>query len=277
MNGPEPEPLSPDLVDELLSAELDDEFDAAARELGLEPATARARLAATPGVEQRRAALARAQAFVASDEGDALDDVTRRRLVSRALDGAPPLAHHTAHHRARTWTVRAGALAGAAAALVGVIVLLGHSGGGEGAKSSGAAIAAAPATPPTTVAPPAANHSFAAAGSGASSVDSGAQLNQFVQGLLHSKYLATPSAKATAAPSENGPLQRSDSPGTTVAPTCAGRISQVVEIHSSPIATASVTYKGQPARLAVFNTEFGPLAVVYDPSKCTVLARQLVK
>ena len=49
-----PAPLTSDQVDELLSAELDDDFDAAARDLGLEPDDARVPLHATPGTDARR-------------------------------------------------------------------------------------------------------------------------------------------------------------------------------------------------------------------------------
>ena len=54
------DPLTPDAVDELLSAEIDGEFDAAALDLGYEPADARELLEGVPGVSERRAALTRA-------------------------------------------------------------------------------------------------------------------------------------------------------------------------------------------------------------------------
>ena len=63
-------PLDADTVDELLSAELDGEFDAAARDVGLSVTDARARLDATPGARERRSALAAAR--------DALRDAGRR-------------------------------------------------------------------------------------------------------------------------------------------------------------------------------------------------------
>ena len=55
------EPLSPELVDELLSADLDGEFDAAARDHGYAPAIARELLDGIPGVAERRDALAAAR------------------------------------------------------------------------------------------------------------------------------------------------------------------------------------------------------------------------
>ena len=49
-------PLQPEELDELLSAELDDELEAAERDLGLSAGAAAARLRATPGAAERRAA-----------------------------------------------------------------------------------------------------------------------------------------------------------------------------------------------------------------------------
>ena len=80
-------PLSPDVVDELLSAELDGEFDAAASDHDLSPAAARARLAATPGSDERRAALAAARTAVAV--GPVPDDVRARMLATAMADTAP--------------------------------------------------------------------------------------------------------------------------------------------------------------------------------------------
>src|SRR6185437_16241268 len=57
-----PRPLANDVVDELLSALADDEFDAAAADAGMSPDEARARLAATPGVAQRSQAIEAARA-----------------------------------------------------------------------------------------------------------------------------------------------------------------------------------------------------------------------
>jgi hypothetical protein len=78
-------PLPPDVVDELLSAALDGELDAAAAELGFTAAEAEARLAATPGTDERRAALAAARP--ALSVAPVPDDV-RTRMIATALDAA---------------------------------------------------------------------------------------------------------------------------------------------------------------------------------------------
>jgi hypothetical protein len=279
MNGTDPEPLSPDVVDELLSAELDGEFDAAALELGLDPATAHARLAATRGSEERRVALANARAFVASDPGDALDDVTRRRLVSRALDLA--VVHQTEPHPAGKWITRLGVWVAAAAALAGVIVLLGHLGSSNSAKDSTARVAA-PASASSTVAPKAVENSSAPGA--VASVDSSAQLTQFVQRLLQSKQpapqkeagvSATPTTRSIDRQSELDARQKDEA--FAPAGTCADRVAQALKAGSSPIASAALRYHGAPASLVVFRTAKGSLAVVYNPSTCTVVSQQLIK
>lgn len=82
-----PAPLSPAVVDELLSAELDGEFDAAAADHDLDPAAARARLDATPGIDERRTALAAARPALAVTP--VADDV-RARMIATAVATAAP-------------------------------------------------------------------------------------------------------------------------------------------------------------------------------------------
>src|SRR5207244_5980554 len=80
-------PLTADQVDELLSADLDGEFDDAARDLGLDPADARARLAnEVRGVDDRRAALAAARDALA--EAPAVDDLLAARVRAKAMKAA---------------------------------------------------------------------------------------------------------------------------------------------------------------------------------------------
>jgi hypothetical protein len=76
-------PLEPDQLDELLSAELDGELDAAARDFGLTPDEVGVRLRATPGVDERRRALtaARDQLFALPP----LDELLEARLRAKAV------------------------------------------------------------------------------------------------------------------------------------------------------------------------------------------------
>ncbi len=108
-------PLPADQVLELLSAEIDGEFDAAATDLGLTPADARARLDATPGVAERRAALTGTRTALAVPE---LDEATRERLVSTALQ-SPAASDELSTRRARR---SMGRVIGIAATIAAVVV-----------------------------------------------------------------------------------------------------------------------------------------------------------
>lgn len=111
-------PLPADLVDELLSAELDGELDGAADDLGVAIEVLRAALAATPGVDARRAELTRAQQVSVAHHLE-LGDLERERLVRAGRAGAG-----TAPRRARLGFVL-GAVASAAAIAI-VVALVGR-------------------------------------------------------------------------------------------------------------------------------------------------------
>lgn len=122
-----PDPLPPDLLDELLSADLDGELGDAAAALGLDERAARARIDATPGAASRREALAQARQAIADV---VLDDLDRKRLlraVTVARSASPPARRAGAGSR---WWVAAGV----AAALLGVVGIVGAvvtAGGGD--------------------------------------------------------------------------------------------------------------------------------------------------
>jgi len=117
----EPTPLTPESVDALLSAELDGDFETAARDLGLDAAGARAQLAATPGVDARRAALTRARDLIASRPR--VESSVEDRLIAVALAGdALTAARDQRARRARRSRVlvAAGSVAAAIAVIVGI-------------------------------------------------------------------------------------------------------------------------------------------------------------
>jgi hypothetical protein len=121
-----PLPLSPDQIDELLSADIDGEFDAAAVDLGLDPADARARLAATAGVSERRAALSQVHDLVAAVPE--LDELTAARVRSRAIEesaGARADAQRRRHRGRRLGIV--GGIAAAFLLVVGVVAAVQNS------------------------------------------------------------------------------------------------------------------------------------------------------
>ena len=121
MNAPI-EPLEPDVVDELWSADLDGEFDAAAADLGLSPDSARARLAATPGATRGGRRSNRPRDALAARR-------SRRCRPTRAKECSPP--RRTAHAgtdelaRRRSRRPSSGRLAGFAVAAAAILLVVG--------------------------------------------------------------------------------------------------------------------------------------------------------
>ncbi len=135
----EPTPLSPETVDALLSADLDGDLEAAARDLGLSAAEARTRLKATPGTDARRVALTRARDLLASRPP--VEASVEDRLIAAAM-ATDDLAAVRARRgkRERQWRVlvAAGSVAAAVAVIVGVTSM--QRSGHSNAKSSGKAV-----------------------------------------------------------------------------------------------------------------------------------------
>ena len=128
-------------LDTALSAELDGELDAYAAELGLPADDVRAALATPPAVA-RRAQLAAAQDALRTEPvPDALDDVTRRRLLAGAGVGTS----RAPAHRDRGWLLRPAAAAAITLVVLGGLYAIFHDSGGSGgsADKSGAGSAAA--------------------------------------------------------------------------------------------------------------------------------------
>ncbi|MGQ0825158.1 MAG: hypothetical protein ACT4OX_09075 [Actinomycetota bacterium] len=118
------EPLTPDVVDELLSAELDGELAAAAADLDLTVEDARRRLVSTPGVDTRRAQLGRARAVLAVEP---LSDSARAEMVRRAAASGPVDELAARRGRRRPWLLSSG-IAAAVMLVVGLAVLAGGGG-----------------------------------------------------------------------------------------------------------------------------------------------------
>jgi hypothetical protein len=138
-------PLESDQLDELLSADLDGELDAAARDLGLTRAEVEARLRATPGVDERRRALASARDQLASLPE--LDELLEARLRAKAVRIADDrVASHRATRRERRRRVlqAVGGIAAAAALVLAVGAALRHD-SGSSSKSAGGVPALGPA------------------------------------------------------------------------------------------------------------------------------------
>jgi hypothetical protein len=143
-----PAPLTAEQVDDLLSAELDGEFAAAATDLGLEVSEAHARLDATPGIAERRAQFAAASAAIA-DVAE-LDDVTERRLRAAAVAAADDDVRDLRKRRRRAWIGAVGAAA-VVVAVLGIAAVAKHdSTGGSSSSAAGAAKQEPVALSPTT-------------------------------------------------------------------------------------------------------------------------------
>ena len=156
-------PIDPDELDELLSAELDGELDAVARERGMSTAELSARLRATPGAEPRRVALTAARDLLA--HAPEIDELVAARLRAKAVRAAVADEADLRSARARRRYRFVAAVAGVAAVGVGVVALATGLNGQRGtSKSAGASAADAPAAVPSSSAtrPPA--FSYAPAG-----------------------------------------------------------------------------------------------------------------
>jgi hypothetical protein len=120
-----PTPLPDELRDELLSAELDDDFDAAATDLGLDPAEAQARLEATPGIDARRDAMREARALL--QPPPEIDELVAARLRTKALNEARAVNENDKARRARRRYSVLGGIAAALVLVVGVVFALNQS------------------------------------------------------------------------------------------------------------------------------------------------------
>jgi hypothetical protein len=270
------EPLSPELVDELLSADLDGAFDAAAREHGYAPAIARELLDETPGVAQRRAALAEARGATAVTP---LAAAERDALVAGALRAArvDDLADARAGRRPGLGKYVAVAAALLVVAGLGVTVANVSGRGDDSSTSAGQAATASTSaakstesdtatrddagSSPTSRAPePPAALSFGA-------VDSADALRQRVEAALGT------------AVSAGGRLQENRSAAEPEPPAaCVTKQAQALGVDPALVLHGSTVYAGTPAEVLVFRRGNDALVVVVaDPeAACRLLASQLL-
>ena len=129
---------SPDFdLDTAISADIDGELANYASELGTDEPTVRQRITEDPTAAERRAALRGAHTAVSSP-GQALDEITRARLVAGAMTQAPREAASAAA-RDRSWIMRAAVVAIAVIVVVSATVaLFSRDGNDRNSASSGA-------------------------------------------------------------------------------------------------------------------------------------------
>jgi hypothetical protein len=257
-------PFTAEQVDELLSAELDGEFDAAARDLGLDPADARDRLAAeVPGLVARRAALGAARDVLA--ELPVVDELVVARVRAKAVKAAA--AEHqvgqvTRTHRVRRLTAIAGGVAAAIAVIAGLAFTL-QQDNGSASKSS----APAPHENARALTP---NASRATTPGGAEAVDLGAVAD--VPALVaRANSQATPRDESTSAASPQG--ANSDAAFATKAATACERAADQVSGVATPTLRGVATLSGTPVQVYVFRKGANHIVVVLS-ADCRLVAAQ---
>jgi hypothetical protein len=258
---PAPEPLASDVVDELLSALLDDDFAAAAADAGMGPDEARARLAATPGVAERTRALEAARAELAT--APPLDSFTRRRLVNRAL----PVEFHDGRNRLGQWLLGAAGVAAAIAIVFALLALPGRNSGGDDSASGAASPTAGGTANRATTVP------------GNNTIDDERALQQFVAAARSrsdnfAANQAPPTRSGAQADSAQQESNQKSARATTLeaAPRCNTTIANEFGLGDARLAqTSAVTHAGKPAIVVIFVRDDGAFGFLYDPPTCKVL------
>jgi hypothetical protein len=270
-------PLSPEAVDALLSADLDGDLEAAARDLGLDASEARSRLAETPGVEARRVALTRARDLLASRpplEASLADD-----LVSAAI--APDemaMARARRRRNERRWRVLVAA--GSNAAAVAVVVGIASMNNNASSKSSGA-LASGTTTRPENAKP----GSNAATGSGPDfgDVTRAEALRTRAQQLLTTQFgggAVTTEKGAVSAPSANdsasspNPQRSTKRFAAAALPACTAAKLRSYDVTVRPALVARGTVAGAPVTILIYDGSGHPFAYVIRVSDCSLVRKQ---
>ncbi len=264
-------PLPADVVDELLSAELDDELDAAAHDLGLAPDAVRAALAATPGVEDRRRALARARDALATPfplTATSLDE-----LVTRVLHADEDDVSARRHARdARRRAVFAAASVAAAVVVVVLAVAIMRSGGPSSKSTAGS-----PVLGTTGLGEP--KHATAperAVGVAFGDVSRDAALRSAVEQRLRAKDMfqasgTTAAAREQPAPPSVASSDRAASP-PVAASACTARTHELQGLAPKRVLSGSGTWNGRPVDVLVFARGGAYVAYLVSPVDCSVLS-----
>ncbi|MGO9877337.1 MAG: hypothetical protein ACLPVY_26450 [Acidimicrobiia bacterium] len=138
MSAPEP-PLNPETLDELLSADIDGEFERAAADLGFTVDEARAAMNATAGTARRRTQLGAAADRLATPI--VLPAAVEQALVSAALRGPVDELRAVRQRRTRSWRVLVAA--GSAAAVIAAVVVFAATNDHGGVAKSASAVSPA--------------------------------------------------------------------------------------------------------------------------------------
>ena len=275
----QPEPLSPETVDLLLSAELDGDLDGAAHEVGLSASEAIAQLSATPGVDARRVALRRARELISARPP--LDRSDEDRLVARALtrDNLTTIRERR-RRRERQWRVLVAT--GSVAAAIAVIVGISSMHAGDSSKSSIAARVSKP------------ERATASQDAGVSTPSGAVPAPPYFGDVTHAGALRIPARqlllRSAAAHARNQDSNaKSLAPGTgqptaTPAPLSQSSFSANVpacgssgahySVATRPALIATGTVSGQPVVILIYDGSGKPYADVIRVSDCTLVREQ---
>ncbi len=275
-------PLDPDQLDELLSAELDGELDAAAQDLGLSLDEVSTRLRATPGISERRRTLAAARELLGQPHE--IDELTTARLRATALAAVQTDAIDTSTGRAngaRRGRVFLGAGVAAASVLALVLVAAGLGGQSSEKSSSVAQPVLRPAsgnatsgTTPgkhSTTSPTAALGEFAqydALARAAAAVGATFSTNPAAADIPTTATTPTPTAIENQDANSTGASRALKSQASAGASACA--IPRPVPAGTASALQATATVSGKPVFVFVF-TGKGLHVVVIEDSNCAVL------
>ncbi len=267
------------LADEAVSAELDGMLDGLATDLGVEPAELRRRLHDWDGYAERRDALAGARDALAGSAAPELGELTRRRLVSRAVRDARPRPR-----RSRLLTRRILAPAVAAAVLV-VLAVAAVIATAERTGDDAADLA------------PAAGELDDGAGAGAEAADAPPlDLGEVSDPLFLRDALAAwidlpegetafqadseaatveaPRAADEEAAGDRGVAAAQEPATPEDAARCADQLAESLGAVAPPLLVATATFEGAPAVVVVLELEDGTQASVVSASDCGILSSQ---
>lgn len=285
-------PFQPNELDELLSAELDGEIDAAARDLGLSADQVAARLRATPGVADRRSTLAAARELLS--EPPEIEELLAARLRAkavRAADDENATRVGGRRDRRRRTLLTAVGIAAAIAAVFGVAAGLSASRSGTHAADS----KAAGATKPQNAATPNGRHAAQSSALGPFSD---------VRALAQAAVSRTPPLHSAADAAGNSSSYKDSQLGATSTATSLGNPNSSLQLGPAkglrpetavgvaadsvgckappqlllvgqPVLRATATLSGKPVVVLVFAGD-GEHTVVVEDTNCTLLNVQML-
>jgi hypothetical protein len=275
-------PLSPEAVDALLSADLDGDIEAAARDLGLSASEARAQLAATPGVAQRRVALTRARDLVASRPQ--LEASVEDNLVAAAM--APDemaIARARRRRNERRWRVLVGA--GSVAAAVAVIVGISSMDNHTSSNAKSAAVLAPTTQRDNGESSSPAHKAVDESRPDFGNVSSPAALRAPAQRLLAQRAKSAKVVETTQPPGKVAAPYTFDTTGVSqdrnatsfaaaAAPACTTERLRRYDITARPALIARGTVAGAPVMILIYDGSGHPYAYVIRVGDCSLVRKQ---